>query len=313
MWSFILWRRKLKNIELEKKGNVQLCTQRWAYINTNTKLILMKGETKLPTQTKHLNWSLLSLQLSLSLLAGREILLSRASSFFTSFSISIIRFTTQFFVSICLQSLFNSSFRSSNDPKITSPSRGIVLGLYGPKDDTHHDEVVDVLCFLFCLKWWRNLCEQERKPNEAEGCAAEGSLQMEEEARNCSISCILLRELSYDAVSVWSGYDAGVVASSIGSGTENCVSVHSSEPASVGHSVGYVFSGNVFNVVLMVNTSSYGWFFWQLLLMISDYLAFDRGFSVLSFYRNCGALRKDFLVSLFPIEFSIRFFAGRGE
>lgn len=133
-----------------------------------------------------------------------------------------------------------------------------MLGLYGRKDDTHHDEVVDVLCFLFCLKWWRNLCEQERKPNEAEGCAAEGSLQMEEEARNCSISCILLRELSYDAVSVWSGYDAGVVASSIGSGTENCVSVHSSEPASVGHSVGYVFSGNVFNVVLMVNTSSYG-------------------------------------------------------
>ena len=113
-----------------------------------------------------------------------------------------------------------------------------------------NDELVDVLLFLLCLKWWRDFGEQERKPNEAEGCAAEGALPMEEEARICFSACILLREFSYDAVSVWSGYDAGVVASSIGSGAENRVSVHSSEPASVGHSLGCVFSGSVFNMVL---------------------------------------------------------------
>lgn len=83
------------------------------------------------------------------------------------------------------------------------------------------------------------------KPNEAEGCAAEGAFQMEEEACISSIGCLLLRELDYDAVSVWSGYDAGVAASSIDSGTENRVSVHSSESASVGHSLEYILSGSV--------------------------------------------------------------------
>lgn len=122
------------------------------------------------------------------------------------------------------------------------------------------------------------MSEQERKSDEAEGCAAESALQMEEEACDCSIACILLRELRLDADSVRSGYDAGVVASSISSGTENRVSVHSSKPASVGHTVGCVFSGSVFDIVLNISIRIFISNFCKLLL---DH--FIR-FNVLSFF-----------------------------